>query len=181
MIWTIVASTYEASLIKFWYFWMSLNPADVCECSSATDTCCVSNSSMCQCKDGWTGRKCSTGKCPWSWGQSVFGKNIQDTNVIEECHVLLPTQFCQSHFSFTFSLNSGSPKQFYFDKSLTNSVDSFLFCLFISMSTRNFWEKMLWHLQLFSRQTVSPRDRKLYFSWYGRYLFYAHTHKHTHG
>lgn len=41
-------------------------------------------------------------------------KKIQDTNVIEECHVLRPTQFCQSHFSFTFSLNSGSPETILF-------------------------------------------------------------------
>lgn len=104
-------SKYIWSLIDLvLIFFTVFNPADVCECSSPTDTCCVSNSSMCKCKDGWTGRKCSTGKRPWPWGQSVFGKK-KNTGYKRHRGVSRVTTYTflsESHFSFTFSLNSES-------------------------------------------------------------------------
>lgn len=57
---------------------------DVCECSSPTDTCCVSNSSMCQCKDGWTGRKCSTACPQGTFGRKCYG--ICNCSADELCH-----------------------------------------------------------------------------------------------
>ncbi|XP_061179328.1 multiple epidermal growth factor-like domains protein 10 [Saccostrea echinata] len=57
---------------------------DVCECISPDSTCCVANTSRCQCKDGWTGPKCSK-ECP----RGTFGRhcaNFCNCSADDQCH-----------------------------------------------------------------------------------------------
>ncbi|XP_048780629.2 protein draper-like isoform X2 [Ostrea edulis] len=57
---------------------------DVCECVSLDSTCCVSNSSRCRCRDGWTGPKCSK-VCP----RGTFGtlcNGVCNCSMNNQCH-----------------------------------------------------------------------------------------------